>query len=205
MRTLEKTSRRPQKVGSPLRAGLAGIAAAWCLMLAFPAAADQVYSNPVLPSGYRLDWCREWSTGCGQPAADAFCQTLGFTGAGSFVPANNIGAASPTMVIGTGQICAEAFCDGFSQIQCLGGYTPSKTFPHPMVDATHRLDWCLNWGAGCGQAAADAFCVNQGYGGASAFEQEADIGLTTPTRVLGTGAVCDLGFCDGFLTITCAP
>lgn len=203
MRGLGKCFGRPEGARSPMRAGLAGVAAAWCLLTALPAAADQVYPNPVLPSGYRLDWCRDWAANCGQPAADAFCQSIGFSGAGSFERANDIGAATPTMVIATGQICAEPFCDGFSQIQCLGGNSPGKSFLHPMVDATHRLDWCLNWASGCGRPAADAFCVSHGFSAASTFEQEPDIGLTTPTRVLGSGEVCDQRFCDGFLTITC--
>lgn len=75
------------------------------------------FINPSI-GGYRLDWCREWATDCGQPAANTFCQAKGFSQATAFTPAHDIGAATPTRVIGSGQICGEAFCDGFSSITC---------------------------------------------------------------------------------------
>jgi hypothetical protein len=83
-----------------------------------PAAADRTFTNPTLQDGFRLDWCREWGTNCGQPAADAFCQSLGFPRARSFQPAEDVGRFASTRVIGTGQVCSESFCDGFSMIQC---------------------------------------------------------------------------------------
>ncbi len=69
-------------------------------------------------NGYRLDWCREWGTDCGQGAANAFCHYKGYTNAGYWRIDPNIGAHSPTQVIDTGQICNQSFCDSFEVIRC---------------------------------------------------------------------------------------
>jgi hypothetical protein len=80
-------------------------------------------------------------------------------------------------------------------------YAATETFVKPKQGA-NRLDWCLNWGQGCGAEAANA----KGYaGGSSSFSIAADIGAATPTRLIATGAVCDQGYCDGFAKITCEP
>jgi hypothetical protein len=75
------------------------------------------YSYPSI-RGYRLDWCRLWATDCGQGAADSFCRSMGYSRAISFDIDSDIGLRSPTMVIESGQICSEAFCDGFKYINC---------------------------------------------------------------------------------------
>ena len=62
-----------------------------------------------------LDICREWGTNCGQPAADAFCQQKGFARASSFKQQLD---SPPTIVVSTGQRCAEAFCDRISELTC---------------------------------------------------------------------------------------
>jgi hypothetical protein len=81
----------------------------------------------------------------------------------------------------------------------------NKTFNNPM-QGPNRLDYCFNWGVGCGQQAATAWCQAQGYAcGAVAFQEAHDIGASQPTRLIGTGAVCDQNFCDGFASITCKP
>jgi hypothetical protein len=80
-----------------------------------------------------------------------------------------------------------------------------KKFNNPM-QGPNRLDYCYNWGVGCGQQAATAWCQAHGYaGGAVAFQEAHDIGASQPTRLIGTGAVCDQNFCDGFASITCKP
>jgi hypothetical protein len=66
-----------------------------------------------------------------------------------------------------------------------------------------RLDWCVNWAQGCGQQAATAFCKAKGYNNATAFSMDPNIGAVQRTRLIGTGAVCDQGFCDGFKAVTC--
>jgi len=75
-------------------------------------------------------------------------------------------------------------------------------YKRPMVNR-YRLDWCHKWATDCGQSAADAFCRSKGLRRAKAFEQDPDIGHRSPTYVLGTGQVCDQGFCDGFKFIEC--
>lgn len=68
--------------------------------------------------GWRLDWCKVWADQCGPPAAHAYCQTKGYSHATNFAKASDIGAFAPTKVIGTGQVCSDAFCDGFAWINC---------------------------------------------------------------------------------------
>jgi hypothetical protein len=170
------------------------------LTLVAPAsAATQTFGSP-MQGPNRLDWCYNWGVGCGKQAADAWCVSKGFQNATSFSIANDIGASTPTRLIGTGAVCDQGFCDGFSSITC---YKPSAaTFNAPM-QGPNRLDWCFNWGVGCGKQAADAWCVSKGYSAATNFQIANDIGAATPTRLIGTGAVCDQGFCDGFAFITC--
>jgi predicted SPOUT superfamily RNA methylase MTH1 len=68
--------------------------------------------------GYRLDWCYEFGNKCGKPAADAFCQSKGFSMAHSF----EIDAAvkSQTMIPSNNAICNPDIrhCDSFKIIQC---------------------------------------------------------------------------------------
>lgn len=39
----------------------------------------------------RLDWCREWSANCGKPAADAYCDSLGYLKAAKFEIQEHVG------------------------------------------------------------------------------------------------------------------
>lgn len=64
------------------------------------------------------------------------------------------------------------------------------------------LDWCFDWGTGCGEKAATAWCKSKGYGKALTFFKWNDAG--TPTRLIGSGAVCDQAYCDAFRSIVCA-
>jgi hypothetical protein len=173
------------------------------LAFAAPASAETTnFGNPMQGSN-RLDWCFNWGVGCGQQAATAWCNANGYSGGAiGFNIANDIGASQPTRLIGTGAVCDQGFCDGFANITCT---RPDQTqaFGNPM-QGSNRLDYCFNWGVGCGQQAATAWCQQQGFaGGAVNFQIANDIGASQPTRLLGTGAVCDQGFCDGFQSITC--
>lgn len=76
------------------------------------------------------------------------------------------------------------------------------TFSKPQSNG-YRVDFCRNWGEGCGEVAANAFCLTQGYEAATAFAADNDIGASTPTQTLGDHKVCDQAFCDGFLSISC--
>ena len=81
-------------------------------------------------------------------------------------------------------------------------HAENQTFGNPKVGA-QRLDLCLNWGTGCGKPAADAWCVSKGFTTSSSHVVANNIGASTPTRLMGTGAVCDQDFCDGFKVIVC--
>jgi hypothetical protein len=185
------------------RAATAAVAfAGLAINAAGPAlAGTQNFSDPMY-NGNRLDWCQNWAQGCGKAAADAWCQWRGFSNATNFSIDEDIGGSSPTRVIGTGALCDQGFCDGFSHIQCWKPDPTPITHNNPMWNG-YRLDWCQNWAQGCGEGAADAYCSAIGEGDAISWTIAPDIGASTPTRVIGSGAVCDQGFCDGFAQITC--
>jgi hypothetical protein len=79
----------------------------------------------------------------------------------------------------------------------------NKTFENPMI-GTNRLDWCMDWGKGCGADAATAWCKTNAYDHSVAVQQAPDIGVSAPTKLIATGEVCDQSYCDGFASITCA-
>ncbi len=86
-----------------------------------------------------------------------------------------------------------------------GANADTRTFPKPKA-GPYRVDWCLIWGAQCGQPAADKFCQNNSYLNATDFDEAVDIGASVPpiaTIVQGTGQVCNAPNCDGFSQITC--
>jgi hypothetical protein len=68
-------------------------------------------------------------------------------------------------------------------------FADEVTFNKPKLGA-YRLDWCYKWATQCGEIAADKFCQQKGYDGASVFSEAADIGGIAPTRLMGTGQVC---------------
>lgn len=74
-----------------------------------------------------------------------------------------------------------------------------STFLWPQFNGM-RLDWCYSRGTQCGKPAADAFCKMKGRPNAVEFEFEPDVG---PTRIIGTGQVCNHKSCDGFKVIVC--
>ncbi len=82
---------------------------------------DRIFHNPSV-NGIRVDWCLQWGKYCGKPAADEFCRRQGFTESRSFKVLND---SPPTLVIGSGQVCRESYCDGFSEVICAGGSSPS--------------------------------------------------------------------------------
>ncbi|MFQ5458015.1 MAG: PAN domain-containing protein [Myxococcota bacterium] len=93
--------------------------------------ATQTFYQPRI-NGQRVDWCFHWANQCGQPAATAFCQRVGFNHATNFQKAPNIGAGSPTLVLGDGATCNQPGCDGFDTITCTrGGYAGPGPGPGP--------------------------------------------------------------------------
>lgn len=183
-----------------LRAALLSLAA----MAFSPAAQAETvsYDNPKVGSN-PLDLCLTWGSGCGKPAADAWCVNNGFTESTSHVVANDIGLSTPTRLISNGAVCDQSFCDGISQVTCSRPDPVTKVYEKPKLNG-NRLDLCVDWGVDCGQPAANAFCVSKGYSVASDYVVAENIGGSSPTRLIGTGAVCDQGYCDGFKEITCS-
>lgn len=159
------------------------------------------FDNPSVGS-QPLDLCLSWGEGCGKPSADAWCVNNGFDESVNHVVAEDIGLATPTRLISTGAVCDQAFCDGIAQVTCARP-DQEEVFMKPKYNGK-RLDICVNWGVDCGQPAADAFCQMEGWAGAKSFAISEDIGASNPTRLIGTGAICDQDFCDGFTSITCA-
>ena len=84
-----------------------------------PPASLGIYVAPKIVSAdgvaERLDFCQQWGSACGKPAADAFCKTKGHDGSASSEIDPDIGR---TMIIGSGAICTDPTCDGFKTIQC---------------------------------------------------------------------------------------
>jgi len=93
----------------------------FCTAFAYITCTGQISNNRVFANpgwnGHRLDFCREWGVNCGKPAADAFCQSKGFSDAMNAVADRETGYSS-TSLISSGQICDQPFCRGFQQIIC---------------------------------------------------------------------------------------
>ena len=168
-------------------------------------AESMTFQKPKVGS-QRLDLCLDWGTGCGKPAADAYCINKGFDKSTNHSVANDIGASTPTRLLKTGAVCDQNYCDGFEAITCFKppvAQPQQQVYYKPKFQGT-RLDLCVDWGVGCGKPAAVKYCQSKGWADAKGFVVANNIGQYSPTRLIGTGAVCDQGFCDGFLNITCA-
>jgi len=164
-------------------------------------AEETTYNSPKVGS-QALDLCLSWGADCGKPAADAWCASIGYEQSTNHVVAPDIGATTPTRLLSTGAVCDQAYCDGFASVTCFKPDPVTQMFDKPEFNGS-RLDYCVNWGVGCGEEAATAFCQAAGWPKLMAFSIDPDIGSSSPTRLIGTGAVCDQEFCDGFTFITC--
>ena len=76
-------------------------------------AAARSFSQPML-KGQRIASCLDGTTGCGKPAADAFCQLQGYSEAILFQRQ----LAPATMSLQAENICQSGTCEAFSQIKC---------------------------------------------------------------------------------------
>ena len=81
----------------------------------------------------------------------------------------------------------------------------TNIYNHPVVRSEYGvdlpLDYCLNFGANCGQAVANAFCHQTDPDRTVAqFSEAIDIG---PTTLISDGQVCRDHGCDGFKFISC--
>lgn len=160
--------------------------------------ADVGYSHPKY-RGYALDWCRIFEHGCGQAAANAFCQLKGHEKATHFVKWNNPGVK--TMTIGQNSICNPAYhrCDSFQSIRCK---TTTRTFVNPSHHG-FLLDYCKTFAHQCGQPAANAYCKRRGYTKAIYYTKASSGSRQTMT--IGENSICDPRFhrCDTFHSIKC--
>lgn len=71
----------------------------------------------VLPrfAHYRVDWCYENNTGCGQRAAYPYCRMLGYKHTKGFKKESHVPA---TKALGNQKLCFGNQCNGFSYITC---------------------------------------------------------------------------------------
>lgn len=181
-------------------------ALALCIFSFAAVAETKTFVSPIF-AGYLLDWCVSWGTGCGADAATAWCKTEDFEAATDVRRAADIGAATPTKLISTGEICDKSYCDGFSFITCARVDPPppepieittepapppvtapvveaaEETFENPQFNDI-RLNWCFDGKAGCGKRAADAWCVQREFKSAKNFESIKGIRSTIQ---IGTG------------------
>ena len=83
------------------------------------------------------------------------------------------------------------------------GQAADETFTMPTYKG-NRLAWCKDWGSSCGKGAANAYCAFLGFGDATDFKVEEDIGRKAPTRMIGSNQTCNKPFCDGFKFVSCS-
>jgi len=102
--------------------------------------ATHMFFNPTY-GGYRVDWCLHWGRDCGKPAADRFCQLMGYAGTKSWQVAPDIGNITPTYVLGDGKICNQDLCDGFAFMECSGQYQPPVPQPSPPSPPQPSTPW----------------------------------------------------------------
>ena len=76
--------------------------------------------------------------------------------------------------------------------------SPTKTFYNPTYQGL-PLDYCVNWSRACGQPAADRYCQGRGLQGAVSFVKRP----ASPTKLQGTGQICQGPNCASFSAIKC--
>jgi hypothetical protein len=192
----------------PLSAFFAGIV--FLMSTSFASAEVRQYVKPKI-DGYRLDWCYKWGIQCGEAAADRFCKSKGYDQSVNFAMAADIGASTPTKLLGTGQICEDDFCDGFAKITCeredeedLDEEVETKFFKKPLTGGI-QVNICFAKGVQCGgNAAAKKFCNVNGFAKAISFGQSQPFTPLIPTRYISNGKVCKELFCIGLKNVTCS-
>jgi len=79
------------------------------------------------------------------------------------------------------------------------GTPATRRFDNPLVEGV-ALDYCRNWEKDCGKPAADAFCQSQGFAASIDFTPRFH---APPTRVIGSGQVCNNAICARMAAVTC--
>ena len=189
---------------------------ALCVSTQLVQAANKTFVNPKIGSN-RLDWCLNWGSGCGEPAATAWCKSKGYNKSVDSEEDNDIGASSPTRLLSTGAVCDQNYCDGFTFITCATALIPlpppplPPPLPPPALKQVFfkpkyngiRLDYCYQGGNGCGKHAADAWCEDEGFDEAIKFQIAQGIGPLKPTIQIGTGQTLIQPLANAFKSITC--
>ena len=76
--------------------------------------------------------------------------------------------------------------------------SPTKTFYNPTYKG-FPLDYCVYWSQACGKPAADRYCQGRGLQAAVSFGKRP----SSPTKLQGTGQICQGPNCASFSSITC--
>jgi len=166
------------------------------------------YQNPKwFTSDYRLDWCLNWGTQCGKPAADTYCMRRRWTGAADFAAAPNIGASEPTITAASYKVCDQSGCTGFTYITCYGKISAERVYANPAWKG-YRLDVCYSGDSNCGKKAADAYCRRKDpdRGFTSSFYHLVEpVRSDSDTITIGDGTVYDHSEYDlrNFVMIIC--
>jgi hypothetical protein len=183
-----------------IRPSLYGVLLA-LMALVSPAGAETVtFASPIY-KGMRLDWCLSSGSGCGRPAALAYCNGRRFEDVASF-RTEKADRAARTRMMGSDQSCMGGeSCTVFASITCTEKVPYRRVFANPTAGGL-RLDFCLAGGADCGGPVADAFCRARGFSDALYARADAESGRSA-TRALGSGEVCNGSKCRGFQQIIC--
>ena len=79
---------------------------------------EHEYFKPKL-NGYRVNYCETKGVGCGQDAADSFCDAKGYDDASDFEQSSPIPpGAKKSRFIGNGKLCVGPGCYAFKTITC---------------------------------------------------------------------------------------
>ncbi len=78
---------------------------------------EETFKKPKM-NGVRINYCFKKGKGCGQKAADAFCDSEDYDDAADFVQSTPMGPTKPTRYIGTGAMCTDLTCYSFKSITC---------------------------------------------------------------------------------------
>jgi hypothetical protein len=154
------------------------------------------------PYNLRVDWCLNWATNCGKPAADAFCDARGFKQAVSFQSEITGG---PTWVAGDRKICLHPACGALAAVACEGeadrkSFTLVDEFPTLTINHV-PIATCLQPSRECGKPAADSVCRAIGFTRATHFSEAPGGG---PIVHFGDGTPCTGEKCRVLAGVICS-